>query len=214
MNFKNFIKEISALIKDRLPGEAAQLKLSPASRNGMMKEGKELKKAGRAAVLILFYPDENRVMLPFIKRPEYEGVHSGQVAFPGGRFEAGDANMAHTALRETEEEIGVKMNSVKLIGMLSELYIPPSNYLVRPVVGYLESKPLFKLQPSEVDYLLEIDLYELLHEKALTTKQVMTSLQREMPVPCFYVQNHIIWGATAMILSELIELLKKGGFEA
>lgn len=214
MNFKNFIREISVLMEDRLPGEAAQLKMSPASRNEMMKEGKDLEKAGRAAVLILFYPDESRVMLPFIKRPEYEGVHSGQVAFPGGRFEAGDANMAHTALRETEEEVGVKMNSVKLIGMLSELYIPPSNYLVRPVVGYLERKPVFKLQPSEVDYLLEIDLYELLHDKALTTKPVMTSLQQEMPVPCYYVQDHIIWGATAMILSELIELFKKGGLEA
>ena len=144
-----------------------------------------------------------------IKRPVYDGVHSGQIAFPGGKKEKSDFDLVQTALRETEEEIGVNHNSINIIGKLTRLYIPPSNFDVQPVVAYTESIPEFVLEKNEVDSILEINIEDFLNSKNIMHKKVLSRNNLRLRVICYFIQNKIIWGASAMILSEFIEVLKK-----
>ena len=193
-----------------LPGTPSQLKM--ASMRRLMKFGKifvpaKVKKAG---VLALFYPTDGHICLVFIIRAEYPGVHSGQISFPGGRMEDGDTDMVATALREAEEEIGVERDSVIPIGNLTDLYIPPSNFLVTPVVGYTLERPDFKPDPDEVDRILEVSLDHLLNEGTRQEQEIMIFPAIKLKVPCFYVDGNMIWGATAMVLSELIDVINQG----
>ena len=126
-----------------LPGKDAHVKMAPQPldlRRFTTSFSEPPKKSG---VLLLFYPDDSTIYFPLIKRPQYPGAHSGQVALPGGKVEEGDPDVVFTALREAEEEIGIDAGKVEVIGSLSELYIPVSNYLVRPFVGYLSEAPIF-----------------------------------------------------------------------
>lgn len=161
-----------------------------------------------SAVLVLLHPAENTVRTTLIVRPHYEGVHSGQVAFPGGRREAGDKDMQATALRETEEEIGVPGRSVEVIGTLSTLYIPPSRSLVTPHVGWLAAPPTYTPDAHEVAEVFEVPLEELMDPAALgRTQRYIQIVDSHTSVPCFKLRGHEVWGATAMILWELRELL-------
>lgn len=209
MDFNVFISELKKSLKETLPGEAAQMIMAPVSRDIQMKYKNDTSNALEAAVLILFFPESQEIFIPFIKRPEYDGVHSGQIAFPGGRYEIGDENIMKTALREAHEEIGINYNDVSLIGTLSKLYIPPSNYLVTPVVGYSRKKPQFSIDPQEVDQLLLFSLNDILNRNAKGVSKVMTGLNLRMNVPSYDIDDHIIWGATAMIISELISVIRK-----
>lgn len=164
----------------------------------------DVKKAG---VLVLFYPDKGNTMLVFIRRAEYPGVHSGQISFPGGGREPQDASMTETALREAEEEIGINRRDVEVIGQLSDLFIPPSNFLVTPVVGYLDYRPAFHPDPGEVSGIIEISVADLLSERTVMEKEITVFPAMKLRVPCFYVNEQVIWGATAMMLSELLALL-------
>ena len=161
----------------------------------------------KAGVLILFYLKESKIFIPFIKRNEYPGVHSGQVSFPGGGWETGDADIVSTALRETEEEIGVSRSLIKPVGCLSELFIPPSNFLVTPVIGYMTVTPAFHPDPEEVDRVLEVPLDDLLSPDAIQQKDITIFPDVHLKVPCFYCESHVIWGATAMMLCELVDLI-------
>ncbi|NTV85025.1 MAG: CoA pyrophosphatase [Bacteroidales bacterium] len=166
-----------------------------------------MKKGG---VLVLFYPFKSRIFLVFMKRTEYPGVHSGQVSFPGGGWEPGDESMTKTALREAEEEIGVDPKTVHIIGQLSDLFIPPSNFLVTPVVGYTEQRPAFRPDPVEVDRILEVTLDHLMLKETRQVKEITVFPANRMRVPCFYTGGDIIWGATAMIVNELIDVISQG----
>ena len=139
------LKEFSVKLKHRLslplPGRDAQLRMANAERRLTISHYKIPQDAKWGSVLILFYEDENKIKLPLILRPTYEGVHSAQVAFPGGRFEPADENLVNTALRETNEEIGILPGDVEVLGKLTELYIPPSKFLVHPHVGMIKYKP-------------------------------------------------------------------------
>ncbi len=209
MEFKEFIDDLKHKISKGLAGKDAQMIMAPASREIQMKNLPPGLKASKASVLILFYPDGENIMLPFIKRPEYDGVHSGQIAFPGGKKEKDDKSMTDTALREAHEEIGIKIDDVHIIGPLSELYIPPSNYIVTPIAAYTDHKPDYSIDKSEVDLLLLFELSELLNPGAVKQHHVMTGLNLSMPVPCFSIHGHIIWGATAMMLSELKAIISR-----
>src|SRR5690606_7847625 len=127
-----------------LPGEAAHLKMSPSLR---VRTSEVAKQPGfnpkQSAVIILLYPENDIWYNVLIKRPEYKGTHSGQIAFPGGRFEENDVTFDITALRECEEEIGVSRELITVLGKLTEIYIPPSNFMVHPYIGYCEEKPVF-----------------------------------------------------------------------
>ena len=201
---ENWKEKLEAELKKELPGVEAQLRMSPEVRRPVSVEY-PLKNAG---VLILLYPDRNRICTVFIKRTEYEGVHSGQVSLPGGMFKEEDGSLMHTALREANEETGIDIRSVTILGKLTPLHIPVSNVNVHAYVGVTGSRPVFIHDPAEVQYLIEESLGELLNEVNHKTKS-MTLLGNEVVVPYFDIKGNHIWGATAMIISEFSEILKK-----
>lgn len=170
----------------------------------------EQKKPKQAAVMAVFYPgerEETRFVL--ILRKSYKGVHSNQVGFPGGRVEEEDHDLMHTALRETEEEVGIPRQEVTVLRELTRLYIPPSNFWVQPYLGLMKRTPLLIPQEEEVEAVLEIDIDEFLSESCLTRQTLSTSYATNIEVPAFVLNGHVVWGATAMMLSEMKDILKK-----
>lgn len=160
--------------------------------------------------MALFYPNEHeRTNLLLILRKAYQGVHSNQIAFPGGKVEPGDIDLLDTALRETYEEVGVPKSEIEVICSLTEVYIPPSNFKVQPYVGLYKKKVPFQIQKSEVAALVEVALSDFLDEGKITTQTLTTSYATNIEVPAFHLNGHIVWGATAMMLSEIKELLKQ-----
>lgn len=135
-------------------------------------------------------------------------MHAGQISLPGGKREPGDSNLAETALRESREEVGVAQENVRILGKLSDLYIPPSRFLVTPFVGFCEKRPDFMKDPAEVDEIIEIKLSDLLSDQAVQVKKHKIGLGIHIKAPSFVVNGHVIWGATAMILSEFKEVIK------
>lgn len=210
MNFETFLQSVSKIPQIPLPGQASQFKMSPPFRLEMMEQQKEaMKTSKKAAVTALFYPDEKQVTkLILILRKTYKGVHSAQVGFPGGRHEDSDESLKHAALRETWEEVGVPIADIEILRAMTELYIPPSNFTVYPFFGITHKTPMFVKQDEEVEDLIEVVLADFLDETSVTSVEVMTSLETNMEVPAFRLNGHIVWGATAMMLSELKDLLK------
>jgi len=211
MNFDTFLKSVSKIENIELPGESSQVKMSPSFRLELMEVHKEVMKTSRkAGVLVLFYPGhQNKTHLVLILRKSYEGVHSAQVAFPGGQLEEQDASIEHTAIRETYEEIGVPKRHVKILKALTTLYIPPSNFMVYPFLGIITTTPNFKIQEDEVEEVIEVPLSHFVDEHNMVKTFVTTSYKANVEVPAFRLNGHIVWGATAMMLSELKDLLKQ-----
>jgi 8-oxo-dGTP pyrophosphatase MutT (NUDIX family) len=208
MNFKDFLNKIELVKKSNLGGLEAQFKLAPKLRFKYDADKIKASNPRKAAVLALFYPDKNnKTFFLLTQRASYKGTHSAQISFPGGKIEKSDVNLQQTALRETEEEVGVEAISVKIIRELTDVYIPPSNFLATPFLGYSELKPTFNLN-NEVETVIEVSLSDLLSDANLTSVSMTTSYMDKIDVPCFKFQNFIVWGATAMMLSEIRELLK------
>ncbi len=204
-SFHAFIEAVRRDLQAPLPGRAAQYRMAPHPRPGAENGDVPAPDARRSSVLILFYPHAGEIYFPLILRPTYRGVHSGQVSLPGGRQEPGDADPTATALREAQEEIGVAPTTVAVIGSLSTLYIAPSNSLVLPVVGCTDARPAFVTDPYEVAQLIEAPLRDFLNPANYRT-ETWEFPNRQASVPIFGVQNQVIWGATAMILGELLAL--------
>lgn len=158
--------------------------------------------------MILLYPDEDAIRFPLIQRPEYPGVHSGQMALPGGKQEPGEEEI-ETALRETEEEIGVKRADIEVIGTLSSFYVFASNFQIQPVVGKVSGHPNFVPQESEVAEIVKADLMHLLDDNYLKQKMVMPREGFELQAPYFDLEGKTVWGATAMMLNEFKMILKE-----
>ncbi len=195
----------------KLPGLQSQLKMIPEIRRKEIESYSWNQKAKKSAVLICFYPDNpGDIHLILIKRNEYDGVHSGQISFPGGQFEKSDPDLTYTALREAEEETNIQMESVEVLGEMTPVYIPPSNFIVKPVVGWCNEKPDLKPEPAEVSQILCIPLYDLLNPENMQNRNISHREFNIIDVPCFYIQNHIIWGATAMMLREVVDVLDTG----
>lgn len=203
---ENLIKHIDHY---GLPGELSHKTLLPYGRLTATEALRNGEKAPRlSAVLILLYPESGRIKNVLIKRPAYEGVHSGQMGFPGGRKEETDDTLWHTALRETEEEIGVQQTLVEHIHHLTPVYIPPSNYLVHPYLGVVEHAPTFIPDPREVESIHTFDVSRLKHDQVVKVTKVQTGVGSfKMNVPYFDLNDQVVWGATALILNELRELL-------
>ncbi|CAM3486660.1 Nudix hydrolase domain-containing protein [Flavobacterium longum] len=209
MQFSHFLQIVSKITQVALPGEAAHAKMSPPERLEKVKDiDFSVLNPKRAAVLMLVYPEDSQAVLTLIQRNSYKGVHSSQIAFPGGKIESFDASPLHTALRETEEEIGVHRDAVTIVSPFSELYIPPSNFKVSPFLGYLPEKPLFIPDPREVAAMVQMPLSVLLDDQFTELRRMATSYSQSIDVPVFNVGEHAVWGATAMMLSELKEVLK------
>ncbi|MAP55028.1 CoA pyrophosphatase [Altibacter sp.] len=211
MHFQEFEKRIVKVTKMELPGESIQLKMAPIERllelKAIARQQKEPRKAG---VMALFYPSHAfETHLILILRKTYKGVHSAQVGFPGGKLESGDASLQHAALRETEEEVGIPANRIAVLKELTEIYIPPSNFFVQPYLGITAETPLFVPQEDEVEALIEVPLGHFMDDSILVTKTLTTSYATDIEVPAFLLNGHVVWGATAMMLSEVRELLRQ-----
>jgi len=208
MDFNFFLTQISRIKEIPLGGLTSQFKMAPELRKKYTLEDIESQKPKESAVLALFYPDKHlNTKIILMLRASYNGVHSAQISFPGGKKEKNDSTLQHTALRETEEEIGIAKNEIKLLRQLTKTYIPPSNFWVTPFMGLLENTPQFNPN-KEVEKLIEISLADVLDENSLSSRNLTTSYMQNIDVPCFKLNNYTVWGATAMMLSEIKDLLK------
>jgi len=167
-----------------------------------------------SAVLILLYPLDDQLHLLLIKRTEDGRAHSGQISFPGGRQDPGDADLRATALREANEEVGIMSADVDILGQLTPLYIPVSNFLVYPFVAFARERSAYSLSASEVSYVLEVPLKTIVDPGSKTQATVTSPADPTFvrQVNAYSLTNGaIVWGATAMILSELEEILLNYG---
>jgi 8-oxo-dGTP pyrophosphatase MutT (NUDIX family) len=203
---KQFQKDLQKVLARELPGEIAQLQMAPQVRK-FPATGTPFREA---AVLIMLYPRDGQIFFPLIKRTESGGPHSGQVSFPGGMAEPGDKSLEQTALRETREEIGIPERDVSVLGRLSSLHIPVSNYLVHPFIGMLHAEPVFHTDTSEVSFVIEVSLAELLLPS--TCCQEKRNIDgKEIVIPYYNVGGQKVWGATAMILAEFLAIIEEAG---
>lgn len=207
MEFEQFLSLISKLEHANNGGFSSHSKMIPKER--IIPDQNEItnRDPKKAAVLALFYPDSlSETMLLLILRADYDGTHAAQIGFPGGKYEKSDLKLRTTALRETYEEVGVKMDQIKVKKRMSDIYIPPSNFMVSPYLGVVESTPTF-ITNEEVDEIIEVKLTDLLDESFVSTKNLTTSYMENIDVPCFELNNYTVWGATAMMLSEIKDLI-------
>jgi 8-oxo-dGTP pyrophosphatase MutT (NUDIX family) len=208
MQFDQFLVSVAHLQARPLGGLDAQFKLAPKMR--LKYDAQKIKASNpkRAAVLALFYPSEQgETTFLLTQRASYNGTHSAQISFPGGKIETGDLTLLDTALRETQEEVGVDKTSVIPLREMTDVFIPPSNFLVTPFVGFTKARPNF-ITNEEVELLIEVTVTDLLDDANIDSVLMNTSYMKQVEVPCFRLHDHIVWGATGMMLSEIKEMLK------
>lgn len=209
MNNKDLIHKITERLRDKLPGREAQLKMSAhAKRSEFLIAPPDAYLAG---VLALLYPKNSDWHIILIERGSSNpnDRHRGQISFPGGRYEEEDEYLANTALREAEEEVGVDASQVQLLGPLTDLYIPVSNFRVDPFIGFIEKTPQFIPHEEEVQGILEVPISELIHPQNVKFKNLVIREGFVLKnVPYFDLLGKTVWGATAMMLSELVDVIK------
>jgi 8-oxo-dGTP pyrophosphatase MutT (NUDIX family) len=210
MNFQDFLGYVPKLMEVTLPAEEAHFKMAPLERIESLKNLKlETKNPKTAAVMMLFYPKNGVTHLVLIVRNLYQGVHSAQIAFPGGKYEPRDQIFENTALRETHEEIGIPPANIEIMRPFTRLYIQASNFMVHPFLGISREELIFVPDSNEVADIIELPLSVFLDDDILVSVNLTTSYAENIMVPAFKIKEHIVWGATAMMLSELKEVLKK-----
>ena len=210
MDFEEVIQRLKNSLSRQLPGKEAQMRMSSQPVDMRRFDTKLPSNYRKGAVLILIYPQEKQAFFPLIKRPEYIGVHSGQIAFPGGKMDEGDENEVFTALREAEEEVAVNASKVEVLGRMSDLFIPASNFLVSPVIGYVDHIPEFVPEEREVQRIISARVADIISPEIQKKTILEIGNQIKLDTPYFEVEKEMVWGATAMILGEFIELLEKG----
>lgn len=157
----------------------------------------------QSAVLMLLFLQHSEWHTAFMLRPERQGVHSNQLSFPGGKWELSDASLEHTAMRETYEEVGVQVPQHCIAGDLTQVYIPPSHFLVKPFVAVLPEAPTFTINPDEVSELLVQPLsFFLSAHRVVEREMLLPSTSQVVKIPTFDVQGKLLWGATAMMVQE------------
>ncbi|NNE26543.1 MAG: CoA pyrophosphatase [Saprospiraceae bacterium] len=191
-----------------LPGWEAQRRMSPVQTEAYREPKANAKEAG---VLALLHPNGKDLKLTYIKRPQRNTLdkHSGQVSFPGGKKEKVDKNIIDTAVRETYEEIGINPKDIRILGQLTPLYVYVSNFLVYPSVGVIDYEPDYILQSSEVDYTITADLNELTNPGTVQKRDLKIRGFTMRDVPYFALGEETLWGATAMITSEFVEIIRE-----
>ena len=207
MEFDQFLSLISKMEHSNIGGFSSHSKMIPKERIIPKQHEIKDKNPKKAAVLALFYPgafSETRFLL--ILRADYDGTHAAQISFPGGKYEKSDIHLKTTALRETYEEVGIKMEQIQVKKRMTDIYIPPSNFIVSPYLGIMDATPEFKTN-EEVDEIIEVKLADLLDEAFVSTKNLTTSYMEKIDVPCYELNEHTVWGATAMMLSEIKDLI-------
>lgn len=196
--------ELRRRLSEPLPGVHAQMKMAPLGRRIEIPQQIEYRKSA-VLVPILESPEGARLVLT--RRAVYPGVHSGQISFPGGKFEPGEVDAAEVALRESFEEIGLFPEHVEVLGTLSELFIPVSRMLVYPVLGIIKAPVSWVIDEREVDEILEIPIEHFFDTRQIITYEVNRA-ELSFSAPAYAMNPVPIWGATAMMISELVEVLK------
>ena len=209
MDFDYFLSLISRIQNAHLGGASSHAKMIPKERKLVTIEDVKTANPSIAAVLALFYPDKsNLTHFLLILRANYDGTHSSQVSFPGGKYEQHDKDLQITALRETSEEVGVSMGHIRIMKKMTDTFIPPSNFLVSPFFGFTDSRPEFTIN-HEVEQIIEVKLTDLLNDDSVSSKNLTTSYMKNIEVPCYKFNDTTVWGATAMMLSEIKDLIKE-----
>ncbi|WP_372932776.1 NUDIX hydrolase [Mariniphaga sediminis] len=196
-------ERIKRALAGNLRGLASHQRMMPPNRKLRAARDDE-KRLKPSSVLLLLFSENEELIICLIKRPVTMKYHAGQVAFPGGRIEPGETAM-ETALRETHEEIGIKPEKIEILGALSELFVDVSGFLIRPFVGWLKEKPRFSINEAEVE---KIILFPLLKYRDALEETELETVSGVLRVPCFRFEGEIIWGATAMILSEFFDAME------
>lgn len=204
-SFYSIVESLTTNLKKELPGLKAQLRMAPTLRDRPEFPKSPNASTRKSAVLISIFPNNGNANTVLIKRTVYKGVHSGQISFPGGKTDESDNTIIDTALREAEEEVGINPSDVNVIGTLSNLFIPVSNMLVVPVVGIIPKPKAFHLNLQEVEYTIPVDLLDFKDPKNITVKTICVG-NFHVSAPYYKVGCEEVWGATAMIISELTEL--------
>jgi 8-oxo-dGTP pyrophosphatase MutT (NUDIX family) len=204
----SLLEQIQNELQD-LPGKSAHIEMFPlreTSRMSIPDKG-EYKVSATMAML---FPEEEEIKLTLTQRHDYKGKHGGQISFPGGKTEEFDESTIQTALRETQEEIGINPNQINVLGKLTDVYIPVSNFLVHPYVGYHDSSPKFIASDKEVKEIITFNVTDLLKEENRQTTKIKTSNGLYLKdIPCFTIHDKIVWGATALMLNELKIILNR-----
>ncbi len=200
MHFSEAISILSNYSKEKLKGKIAHLEIAPFRKkyNNLIPSSPK-----KAAVLILLYPINTETHFVLIERPTYKGIHSGQISFPGGKKEKEDKNITQTALREAWEETNINNEDVKIIGELSKIFIPPSNYEVTPILATSDKRPEFIPNRREVVAILEVKIKDLIKPETIKKTKIQFDNGKTLNTPYFDLNSKTVWGATAMILNEL-----------
>lgn len=208
--FNQFIQQLKNKLTLPLPGEEVQFELAHVERERIIPNSEEATLYRPSAVLVFIYPNTNHEpTILLLERPTYDGHHSGQIGFPGGKADSVDINLEATALREFFEETGCS-EIPYVMGSLTPVYIPISKFMVQPYLAYLNEKPIFHPDEREVFQLIELSVTDLLNPDLIKETIVTPTPTLKFKTPYFDVNDNIVWGATAMILNELkVMLLKK-----
>ena len=204
----SIISKIKQNLTGVLPGIEAQFRMAPKIRVPMKMDEYMKRNPNISAVLILLYPKEGEWHFVLMQRHAYNGMHSNQVSLPGGKREKKDQDTMHTAIREAQEELGIDLSGLEILGRLSDLYIQPSNYLVHPYIGYILNTPDFIPDNSEVKELIEVPLSDLSDPALIKQKEIKVADGFTLDAPYFDLKGYVVWGATAMILSEFLAVLE------
>ena len=203
-----FVQNLKLALQKPLPGADGQAPLSPEGRYPADRLLEIPDNYREGAVLLLLYPrGDNQFYFVLTRRAEYNGVHSGQISLPGGGREPGES-FPNTALRETWEEVGVPTNRISILGGLTRLYIPPSNYMVYPFVGYTPAEPVFRRDRREVAEIMQVPLSVISDPRNRHVEMRDHPQLGRVRIPYMLIHGYKVWGATAMILSEFSELLR------
>ncbi|RXM38396.1 CoA pyrophosphatase [Chryseobacterium sp. CH21] len=203
--FFDLIEKLQSNLQKKLPREKAHQIMEALSAEYLTLKPTE--KTRKSAVLMLLYPINDEIYFPLILRNSYDGFHSNEIGFPGGRFEETDENLIQTALREAKEEIGIEPDEVKILGTITKIYIGPSDFSVLPVVGYLPHRPNFKPDSREVQQIFDLKLDYFSDSNNLGFGEI--NIPGDMvTTPYYKVEGHKVWGATAKIIVELLSVLK------
>ena len=203
VEFDNLIFHLKKRINTNLPGKDSHKKMKISYRNEK-KISFNINRAKPAAVLLLLFPDNKKICFYLTKRTEKLKYHKGQISLPGGSNEKGES-LLETALRETEEEIGVNKNEISILGQITPLFIPVTGFMMTPFIGITSKEPIIKLDSMEVEELFSVNILDLINNDKLITHRQLNG--RDVTIPYFNLNNQQVWGATSMVLSEFKDML-------
>jgi 8-oxo-dGTP pyrophosphatase MutT (NUDIX family) len=208
MEFRQFILAFREILSAHpLPGPDAHLLMASDYYRNKRIDINKVSGYKKSAVCLLLYEKEGEIKFILIRRPSTHRHHAGQIALPGGSCDASET-FEQTALRELHEEVGIRITDAHILGRLSPLYIPVSNFYIQPVIAWLDHAPAYHFS-TEVEEVIEFSLQGLLDDSIISETEVVTGGSLKIKTPYFNVQGHVLWGATAMLLSEVKQILLK-----